>query len=168
MKVYLIYLLPKKKLYAFTDNKCYLERFLLERNEKLFKVKEKTIDDDSLFLLENISLHLNVIPLENKDGDCNIIGTNTEEAILDTVCEKMGEVCDYLKVHLTKNVPFNIEYKSLLEDLTTITKNTNNHPIIQMDTVKLFYYLFKETFIEQNEIDYIDDTDDFIKKYKFL
>ena len=164
MKVYLLYLLPKKKLYAFTDNKTYLERFLSERNPKLFKVKEKKVENDSLFILENVSLHLNIIPLEDENGDCSIIGTNTEDDILSRFCEKMEDTCQQLKIHFTENVPFNDEYKSILDDLTTITKNVDNHPIIQIDTVKLFYYLFKETFIESDE-NIVDDNNEIIEKY---
>jgi hypothetical protein len=175
MKVYLLYLLPKKKLYAFTDNKDYLKRFLSERNSKLFKVKEKRLDKendgDSIFMMENVSKHLNIVPLEDKNGDCSIIATNEEDHILSDVCEKMEEVCSSLKVYFTENVPFNDEYKSILDDLTTVTKNINNHPIIQIDTVKLFYYLFKETFISQDDIALMDDIDDitneFYEKYKF-
>lgn len=169
MKIYLLYLIPKNKLYAVTDSAKYLERFLSERNEKLFRIITKKVnyDEGFQFLDENKFINLNIIPLEDSNGDCSIIGTIQEDNILCRVCDKFGETCEYLKLHFTKNVPFNDEYKSLLYALTSISKNINNHPIIQIDSVKLFYHLFKETFINQ---EYIDDTDnsinDRLEKYR--
>ena len=154
-------------LYAVTDNKSYCNQFLRERNSKCFRVITKKMDEHECLkiLNNNKSLNLNMIPLESSDGDCNIIGTTQEDNILSSVCEKMAESCEYLKLHFTKNVPFNIEYKELIDNLTTISKNINNHPIIQIDSVKLFYHLFKETFVEHSQIELDDEFIEFYKKY---
>ena len=150
MKLYVIYLRSKKSIYAYTDNKEYMERFLLERNSNLFKCVTKKIDKSDYieFAKDKELLKLRTIPLEDSNGDCDIIGTASEENEIMTVCEKFGDTCEYLKLHFTKNVPFNNEYKELLNLLTTISKDINYHPIIQIDSVKLFYHLFKYTFIE--------------------
>ena len=170
MKIYLLYLLPKQKLYAVTNNKKYLDRFLEERNSKLFKVKIKKVDEGDVSILKNNKqLNLDIIPLENDNGDCNIIGTYYEDHILSNVCDKMSETCENFKFHFTQNVGFKDEYKHLLINLTTVSKNINNHPIIQIDTVKLFYYLFKDTFIYQdNDDDDYETKNEFIEKYKNL
>lgn len=172
MKIYSLYLISRNILYAVTDNKSYIKKFLSERNRNLFKVNITKFDkDDGLkYLDSNKFLKLNEILLEDSDGVCTIIGTIQEDDILGCICEKMSENCEYLKLHFTQNVPFNNEYKSLLNELTTITKNINNHPIIQIDSVKLFYYLFKDTFVEAKYLDYLSDDDDdtnvYMEKYK--
>lgn len=167
MKVYLIYLLPKNKLYAITDNREYMERFLSERNSKLFNVVTQKCDkDEGLKLLTNNSRNvLNVIPLEDMEGDYEIIGTIEEDDIINCVCEKIGDTCNHLKLHFTQNVPFNDEYKAVLAALTTISKDIDYHPIIQIDSVKLFYHLFKDTFAKTDHLGYDDETHDILSKY---
>lgn len=157
MKVYLFY--HKNLLYGFTYNKEYMERFLLERNSRLFKCITKKMDKQEYFEFSKDKelLKLCEIPLEDTNGDCNIIGTVSEENEIMLVCEKFGETCEYLKVHFTKNVPFNNEYKEILDLLTTISKDSNHHPIIQIDSVKLFYHLFKDTFIEITDDEICDE-----------
>jgi transcriptional regulator of NAD metabolism len=52
-----------------------------------------------------------------------------------------------------------MEYKTILENLCTVSKNIDNHPIVQIDTVKLFYALFKNTFIDISDIENATDND---------
>lgn len=171
MKVYLLYLLSKNRLYAISDNKKIIKQFLSERNHKLFNLVMKSGDkEDMLKILNEYKLlKLGDIPLEDSNGDYNIIGTLEEDNLLSHVCERMAESCQQLKLHFTQNVPFKNEYKSLLDDLTSVTKNLNNHPIIQINSIKLFYYLFKETFIDMGQLEEFDISDndfDIIEKFK--
>lgn len=172
MKLYLIYLRSKNRLYAITDIRDYLERFCSERNPRCFSVciNKFSKEDGLAFMTKYSSLKLQEIPLESEDGDCSIIGTIHEEYMFNVVCENMAESCDQLKLYFTKNVPFNNEYKELLDSLTTITKDENFHPIIQMNTVKLFYYIFRDTFVEDNDVKLLNtDTgylNEIISKYK--
>lgn len=171
MKIYLLFLLPKNKLYAITDNKKFLKQFLSERNSNIFNIVTKSYNEESMLeLLEEYKLlKLHNIPLEDSNGDYEIIGTLQEDNLLSDVCERFDETCRHLKLHFTKNVPFKNEYKYILDSLTTINKNINNHPIIQIDSVKLFYYLFKETFVDisnSNDIYISDDEFDIIEKFK--
>ena len=161
MKIYLLYHLSKNQLYGISDNRRYIKRFLKERNPKLFKVITNEYDDDEFLQIKNKNplLILKPIPLENKNGDMEIIGTSQEDYKLTCVCEQMSETCEYLKLYFEKNVPFNNEYAALINDITTISKPINNHPIIQIDTVKLFYHIFKETFINDNSIKFITEMD---------
>lgn len=170
MKLYSLYLLPKNKLYAITDNKEYMERFLSERNSKLFKVVTKKGDKEECLkiLTDNNINKLQIIPLEDENGDYEIIGTVYEDDTINCVCENMAETCNHLKLYFTQNVPFNEEYKAVLSALTTISKDINFHPIIQIDSVRLFYHLFKETFVE-DLIEYDDDSNyknEILNKYK--
>ena len=168
MKLYLLYLLPKNTLYAITNNRKYLNQFLSERNPKIFNVITKKFDDDEYekFMTSYSHFSLIDIPLEDCKSQYTIIGTIDECNIIDTVSESMAESCNYLKLHFTKNVPFNNEYKEILDALTTISKNSNYHPIIQIDSVKLFYYLFKETFTMIDDSDMDDEIYDIIERYK--
>ena len=163
MKYYLLYLLPRKKLYAFTNNKDELNLFLSQRNSSLFIVRAQKIRDDDdaniNFLIKNKLLQLIKIPLESSDGDCYIIGTQREENVLNGVCERLADTFAAFKFHFTENFLFNDEYTELLDNLTTISKNINNHPIMQIDSVKLFYSLFKETFIDSGSLDLLTDED---------
>ena len=174
MKIYLLYLLPKNKLYAVSDNKKYVKRFLSERNSKLFNVITRKGDDEELVKIidDNKRIKLNIIPLEDYNGDHNIIGTVDEDNILTAVCENMSDICDYFKLHFTSDIPFKRKYIELIDNLSTISKNVNYHPIIQIDSVKLFYYLFKESFFCLDILDIIDTgedyIDDFISQYKKL
>ena len=166
MKIYSLYLLSKNKLYAITDNREFMERFLSERNSKLFKVITRKYDkEEGLKLInDNNQNILNIIPLE--DSNDEIVGTIEEDGVINRVCEKMAETCNYLKIHFTENVPFNNEYKAILSDLTTISKDIYYHPIIQIDSIKLFYHLFKETFVENDNLEYDDEIEDILNMYK--
>lgn len=165
MKIYLIYILPKNKLYAISDNKKYVKRFLLERNAKNFKVIKKKFDTDEYndFLNENIRLRLYEIPLEDLSGNYTIIGTNIENYIIDSVCENIADSCFRFKVHFMENFTFNNEYKAVLDAMTTVSKNINEHLILQIDSMKLFYYLFKETFADYDQCVFIDEKSEYIK-----
>lgn len=165
MKIYLLYLLPKNTLYAITDNKEFMERFISERNSKLFKtITKKCNKEDGIKLLNDYAKYiLNIIPLEDSNGDYHIIGTIEEDDIINRVCEQMAETCTQLKYHFMKNVPFNDEYKEVLNALTTISKDIDCHPIIQIDSIKLFYHLFKNTFTECENID--NDAYKFLNSY---
>ena len=160
--------MPKNKLYAITDNKEYMERFMTERNSKLFKVVTRKCDkEEGLKIITDNNINVLVrIPLEDINGDYEIIGTTEEDDTINRVCEKMAETCDYLKRHFIENVPFTDDYKILLDTLTTISKDVNCHPIIQIDSLKLFYHLFKNTFVDDEELEYDEFTNDILDMYK--
>ena len=166
MKIYLLYLLPQNKLYAVTSSKKYMKQFLEERNSKCFNVIKRKFDDEDakIFLDSNSRLKLDTIPLEDLNGDYSIIGTIEENYTINCVCENMAESCYHLKLHFMENIPFKDEYIELLDNLTTISKNINCHSIIQIDSVKLFYFLFKETFTILDEDDYLIDTDEYLNE----
>ena len=113
MKAYLIYLKPRNILYAISNDKKLVKQFLSERNNKLFHTEIKTVDNDEWLMLLNGRklLRLQNIPLEDSNGDYNIIGTIVEDNQLTAVCEKMMESCYHIKQHFTNNVPFKNEYK---------------------------------------------------------
>ena len=173
MKLYLVYLISNSKLYAITEDHTRLKKFLSERNRNLFKVIPRKLEKDDLRHLDAEYRRLKMIDinLESSDGDFTIVGTIDEESILTHICEKMESRCNEFKLHFTKNVPFNKEYLELLDSLTTIVKNINNHPIIQIDSVRLFYYLFKDTFLNIEHLETLNDEvsdsiDDYIEKYR--
>ena len=62
---------------------------------------------------------------------------------------------EYFESNILKNVPFNDEYKELIEELTTYYHDENNHPIIDIDGIALFYELFRNTFLESEKIDFL-------------
>ncbi len=167
MKIYFIYLLPKNILYAITDNNKYMKRFMSERNSKRFKVikKKADINDIETIMSENKKIILSKIPLESSSGDYTIIGTNNESYIIDCICENIVDNCFRFKLHFTENFSFNNEYIEVLDALTNISKNINDHPIIQIDSMKLFYYLFKETFINIDEDEVVGEYDEYIQKF---
>lgn len=152
MKLYLLYL--KNILYGISDNKKLVNQFLSERNSNLFTVVVKKIDEELCYKykVDNPSLTLTEIILEDKNGLYTIIGTIKEEEKLNYTCEQFVDTCNSFKLHFLNNVPFKKKIKSLLDDLTNISKIENDHLIIQIDSVKLFYYLFKETFLEEDKI----------------
>ena len=160
--------MPKRKLYAITNNKLYIDRFLNERNTNCFKLVITKCDKDEWdnIIQEDRRYLLTRIPLENSDGDFEIIGTMYENNILDRVSEKMADTCETLKLHFVQNVPFNMEYKMILEDLCTVSKNIDNHAIIQIDSVKLFFALFKETFVDLSEENDTSEDNDMIEYYR--
>ena len=153
MKLYLLYL--RNQLYGISNNKKYVNQFLSERNSNLFSIITKKMDDEDCvkYMSDNSSLKLIEILLEDKNGSYTIIGTIKEEDELNCTCEKFVDTCNNFKLYFLKNVPFKKKYESLLDNLTTISKVENYHSIIQIDSVKLFYYLFKETFLETNQFD---------------
>ena len=157
MKLYLLYL--KNQLYGITNNKEYVTQFLSERNPNLFNVITEKMDDDECmkYISNNSSLKLIEILLEDKNGSYSLIGTIKEDEELNYTCEKFVDTCNNFKLHFLDNVPFKKKVKSLLDDLTTISKVENYHSIIQIDSVKLFYYLFKETFLETNQFELLKE-----------
>ena len=153
MKIYRIYHKTIGGLYAITDKKEYFEKFLSQRNSNLFTLEKFKIDKDRVeeYLTHNSKLRLIDIPLEDETGDYSLIGTVNEENILNLICERVGDFCYHLNLNFTQNFPFNSEYKTLIDDLTTISRDENYHQIIQLDSVKLFYFLFRNTFTLSEE-----------------
>lgn len=150
MKLYLLYM--KNQLYGITDNKDYVTQFLSQRKSNIFTVVTEKMDKEECikYIQDNSSLKLIEILLEDENSSYTIIGTVKEEDEINCTCEKFSDTCNSFKLHFLPNFPFKKKIKSFLEDLTTISKMENNHPIIQINSVKLFYHLFKETFTEIN------------------
>lgn len=149
MKVHLFYLRSEEnRLYAYTTNDEYARQFIETRNKEAFYYKTEKMDEliCKAFMNKHKTLQLITVPLADENDKYSIIATYEEDEKLMVAEEELGNQMDYFNYHFLKNVPFNDEYKELISQLTTYYHDENNHPVIDVDEVKLFYEIFKNTF----------------------
>ena len=153
MKLYLIYRKDNDnlELYAITDEKKYLEKFLDQRNSKLFTYKKVNADKEEvrsyktshslLFLTEDI--------LCDKDKSVRIISTRGESIDLTESCDDIVKESLYIIKDIS-NHPIKEKYKKAIKRICkAVVKNEE----IDINTVDLFMDINKATFVRKIEED---------------
>lgn len=154
MTLYLIYFKEEDKdtsyLYAYTTEKSIKDKFLSERNKSLFKVKKLKGDDDDPRIKAIMYEYRNckIIPDVLYDGKTNfeIFMTQKESTYLSESCDEIrGDLLEISKILL--GILFKTKIlnaiQNIIEDVTHSKEKDNTIPI---NTFKVFYYLFKNTF----------------------
>lgn len=157
IKVY-IYILkkedPNKEIYGYTVSKEIAKQFENQRNMKLFYRIVKRMDKYELmiFMNDNKSKQLCKDNLYDGERDYQIIATIDESSSLSESCDSIFSTIIFINDAL-------IDYKlkdKYLKAINEITDFLNNkrYEYSNINTFKLFYHLFRETFYEDiNESD---------------
>ena len=149
VKVYCYFLRSSpNSLYAFTINKKYKELFEQQRNMTVFISGIKEFDDISYqpFNYMNRYKELTEDIVQDKETTISVICTIEESSKYSGV---INEILSFIE-SLTRDVqmskyPLQEEYLNIIEDLTS--KIMGEGEIININTLKVFYNLFKETFV---------------------
>lgn len=156
MKIELIYL--KNKLYCYSNNHDYVNKFLSQRNRNLFTVKNKKMNKEEFKIFDNSNYQIKLCEILLYDGinDLCIIGTHEEDFKLSIISEKIYDKIDNLnKYYQSKSILKNKVLKSINYLTNIIVDKNSQNQYFKIDTLNLFYYLFKNTFknIDDYDID---------------
>lgn len=154
MKITLFYLLETKSLYAYSENNDFIKKFKSQRNMKLFKVVTKDIDkyQRMVFLNKNSGKQMITDYLSDEENTFEIISTVEES-------DKLSESTEYISDTMTFTRRCMMMWDLKEKYLNIITKITDviseqtsddDNPTLKINTLDLFYYLFKNTFIEKS------------------
>lgn len=149
-KCYMYYLKDDSSLYAYTLNKIYAKNFKKQRNMKLFIERKIYMDEYefSSFSYKHKDLQLIHDYLYDGKNDIEIICTVEESDMMTAWIEEMYDTIDTMQIYLQELKVKNKYLKSIsrLTDSLIDEKNSLN-----ISTFKLFFNLFKFTFINKEE-----------------
>lgn len=158
MKVNIIILKENNSIYGFSTNDEYIESFITQRNEKLFIIKRTKMSKKEYEKFENLNylLKLEEILLYDGNMDFYLIGTIKEEDELSYICDKIIIYLEKSKYYFSKIL--NDSSLKIIEEATTLINNdknmNNKQTFAELNTFKIFYNLFKSTFIEADDEGY--------------
>ena len=154
-KVY-IYILKteasNKEIYGYTVDKETAKLFETQRNMNLFYKITKQLDKYELMAFMNKNKNAQIIKDYLYDGKGNIeVATTIHESnCLDESCEQIHSTMLFIKDEI-ENFPFKKKYLNLIKELTdSLIKDDDNIYSLNINTFKMFYYLFKKTFYEES------------------
>lgn len=142
-----VYLLKETKgIYAFTFNKEYMKVFEAQRNMNKFIIKDIKFDDEIMwrsFVASNKNCMLQKDVLFDGKNTIDIICTEEESFGLDVYSNKYSD--DLLNLQKALNTEFNVppKYQKIISELTNRLREDES---LDIDTFKLFFDLFKNTF----------------------
>lgn len=156
MKVYLLYLKSTNKLYAQTSDKEIKDRFLAERNKNCFNVKKVKLSKEEYkeFKLKNSLYELTEFPISTSlDSYVNILGTTKENVGIDIKMDELAGIVDNIYKRLVLQSDIKSKYIESIEYLCTLSylkknKDGTKDLISKANTFKIFYELYKNTFVE--------------------
>lgn len=161
IKVYLFYLRNDKELYAYTIDKEYKERFLLQRNKDCFHVKKIKMDkiEFSTFSYKYNNRKLMDIPLSTSITEYTmILATAYEDDLLTEIGNQIDHKMEELYKELILQSNIKKKYSESLEYLLKTTlfikqKDGTKDYISTINLLFLFSQLFKNTFVKQDKND---------------
>ena len=150
MTVTVFSLKNEKGVYAFSINKDYIDLFKIQRNMNLFYIREiKMSKYEFMAFSNNNKNHLMVVDyLYDSKSKTNIevITTVHESDSLSESCEQIYSVASCIEKS-AYNYPLKDKYLNIILKLTSsITEVDDSTNILNIDTFKLFYHLFRNTF----------------------
>ena len=158
MKLYLIYYLPSKAVYAWTFDKKIALKFLDERYKKKFYLKKVNDDEQDIryFIYENKDKKLIDIPLYTDGKDITLTGTVEEEGRFNCRCDDIQKYFEQLQYMLSE-VHWNKKYRKIVEDATNIINKEPGKDSVtycdtaELDTFSIFYDEFLSSFVSDEE-----------------
>lgn len=165
MKVHLLYLKKTKMLYGISIQTDVVEKFLFERNPKCFiyKTEKMSKDEFDSFLKRdnNKNRILSTYPLSDNDGSCVVIATAIEDEILSEACDIINKRMYEIKKNFSSYIHLKEPYNTVIDNLTDCYISDEQQPVIVIDTVKLFYRLFQDTFMPISELELLEKNESF-------
>lgn len=155
MKFYLFFLKKKpKELYAFTMDKSIKENFEFQRNMDLFLVEKVELDKylGMVFMNKNKDKMIHKDILNDGEQDYEIYATVFESTSLSESCEYINSTCQSIR-DIIHQYSVKKKYLKSILFLTDVIKIENKVPTLKINTFKLFYEIFKETFFETENIE---------------
>ena len=128
------------------------------RNMDLFYIKKERFEyetEEKLFLYNNHRYRLQKSCIEDEDGSYDIAMTEEEEFKLDDAC---NEVFDNIRTICRELNLFHIlndKYKEVIYDMTVSVHDGDS---LKLNTVKLFYHLFRSTFLDSASCELIKNS----------
>ena len=156
-KVYLFFLKDEKELYAYTIVKEYRDIFRNQRNMKLFKESSLKMDKYELSVFENKNYKKKIYQDFLYDGKTDIViyATTEESNSLSESCMYITNIMNSVKDEVAKYCIKEKYLKSILKltEKIILKDNDKDKGIINVNTFKLFYHLFRNTFSEYSDIE---------------
>lgn len=155
MKVNIIIFKKDKSMYGFSTNPKYVDLFITQRNANNFIVKQIKMSKEEYGEFVNLNYLLNLSEILLYDGAHNLylIGTLREEDKLSYICDKIIIYLEKTKYYFSKIL--NESSLKIIEEATTLINNkkngNNDYLFAELNTFKLFYNLFKNTFTEADD-----------------
>lgn len=149
MKVYIFKLKNESNIYAYSINKEYVDIFISQRNMKLFKYQIIDLDKYDFMIFSNKMNNQKLLKdfLYDGENDIEIVATTEESSKLSDSCQYIQDICDFVKHHIHEYNLKNKYLKSILKITDKIILEEENKPVmLNINTFKLFYYLFRNTF----------------------
>ena len=156
MTYYMFYLNHTGTLYAFTSYKKYALEFMEVRNMKNFTIhKEKfqTETEERLFMKNCHLKRLMESVVEDERSVYSVIETEEEDQKLQDACNEIFDNMVTIRDRIRKFVPLKEKYKTTIEQVTNcyrVIGNNTRDPVLKVNTLKLFYCLFRFTFLNWN------------------
>lgn len=138
--------------YAYTIEKSYYKLFKEQRNMDTMYLKKMKMDEIEFSVFMSKYKYQMLIQDYLSDGEIDIemIITYDESAVLNSSIDYITDTIISLNQNLLK-VPFRKKY---LDSISAITNNLirhdQNNPTLRVDTLHLFYYLFRSTFSNED------------------
>ena len=152
MIVYMCYLKETGSLYGFTLDRRLKNYFRSQRNKDLFQFREMSMGKKFYYSFEKENYQKKMCTIHLTDGEdqYHLAGTNQEDNDLSLVCEKIYDKFLSIKIALVDKL--NTEYLEFITTLTNIVKTDlrSGDKTLEINTFKLFYYLFKFTFFQED------------------
>ena len=165
MKVHLLYLKTTRSLYGISIQKDIVDRFLSERNSKSFIHKTKKMDknkyNEFLKVNNNRNRILSEYPLDDDSGSYIIIATATEDEMLSEACDIINKRMYEIKKNFSEYIHLKEPFNTVIDNLTDCYISDEQQPVIVIDTVRLFYRLFQDTFIPMGELELLKEDESF-------
>lgn len=151
MKFHLFYLKKSPNdIYAWTTDLGSAKKFLEFRNPDCFIYETEKMDEvlSMMFMNKYSSKKLSEFIITDTNGDYLFLCTPDENELLTEEIESMDLIVTSIKVHFQENVHFKEEYREIIDMLTDFYIADEQQRTVVIDTVKLFYHLFNDTFIK--------------------
>jgi hypothetical protein len=147
LKVYVIYLKEKKELYALTDDKKLFEKFLEQRNRKLFIAKKVNMSKEEFrsYKTSHSVLFLTNDILSSKGKDISIVTTRSESVELSDECDEIVNEAMYIMKDIVNH---NIK-KKYMKAIIKICQSVVKDSTIDINTLDLFMHINKSTFLKE-------------------
>lgn len=152
-KVTLFKLKNNKELYAYSINKEYIKLFKEQRNMNLFDKYDVEMDKYELMIFTNKYKSYQLVKDYLYDGqnDIEIVASVSETSALTESCDDIYNTACTID-EFSNDYPLKQKYLNIISVLTdSITLCDEKSKSLNINTFKLFYHLFRNTFSEDGD-----------------
>ena len=156
MTVTIFSLKDEKGVYAYSINKEYIDLFKIQRNMDLFYIKKVKMSKHEFMIFSNKNRNQLMIRdyLFDGESECNIemITTVYESDALTESCTQIHSLATHIENSIF-TYPLKDKYLNIITKLTSTITDVDEHDnVLNIDTFKLFYHLFRKTFSKDAEM----------------